>query len=50
MDDLHRLHEWTGYINTIINGYKKSRILFTALNADVFEFLEAEISAENVLA
>ncbi|HQN01819.1 MAG TPA: methyltransferase, partial [Candidatus Hydrogenedentes bacterium] len=50
MDDLHRLREWTGYINTIINGYKKSRILFTALNADVFEFLEAEISAADLAA
>ncbi|HOH29439.1 MAG TPA: methyltransferase [Candidatus Hydrogenedentes bacterium] len=50
MDDLHQLREWTGYINTIINGYKKSRILFTALNADVFEFLETEISAVELAA
>ncbi len=50
MDDLSQLREWTGYINNIANGYKKSRILLTAFNAGVFELLEIERSTAEVAA
>ncbi len=52
MDNLEVLREWTGTISNIANAYKKSRILFTALKAGVFELLEsrrtaAEVAGEN---
>lgn len=48
MQDLNQLREWTGVVNNIANGYKKSRILFTAFKAGIFEFLETERDAKDV--
>lgn len=50
MRDLNQLREWTGFVNTIANGYKKSQILYTALKAGVFDLLEAERQATWVAA
>lgn len=48
MATLEQLRVWTGEINALANGYKKSQILFTALNAGVFELLQAPANAKTV--
>jgi len=45
VQDLSQLREWSGYVSNIANGYKKSRILFTAFTAGVFDLLEEEREA-----
>lgn len=48
MESIALLRDWTGNINTISNGYKKSQILFTALNAGLFDMLETCKSASDI--
>ncbi len=48
MEDLIQLREWTGRISSIADGYKKSRILFTAFQSGLFDLLESEQSAQDV--
>ena len=48
MQDLNRLREWTGVVNNIANGYKKSQILFTALKAGFFDLLITERAGASV--
>ena len=50
MQDLNQLREWSGCVSNIANGYKKSRILFTAFTAGVFDLLEEERDAGAVAA
>ena len=48
MDNLDILREWTGTISNIANAYKKSRILFTAFKAGVFDLLETPRAVSEV--
>jgi len=48
MQELQQLREWTGKVSNIANGYKMSRILYTAFNAGVFDLLETPSTAKNV--
>lgn len=48
MESLEQLREWTGRVSNIANGYKMAQILYTALNAELFELLESPKSAAEV--
>lgn len=42
MENLEQVRDWTGFINNVANGYKKSQILFTAFKVGIFDVLEEE--------
>ncbi|MCK5862882.1 MAG: methyltransferase [Candidatus Hydrogenedentes bacterium] len=50
MKDLKQLREWTGKISSIASGYKMSQILYTALNAGVFDLLDVPQPASYIAA
>ncbi|MFA7692273.1 MAG: methyltransferase domain-containing protein [Candidatus Hydrogenedentes bacterium] len=50
MPDSEQIREWTTFVNTISNGYKKSQLLFTAVKAGIFDLLETPQDSEAVAA
>jgi hypothetical protein len=48
MEDLQQLREWTGKVSNIANGYKMSRILYTAFDAGLFDLLETPRTAADI--
>ena len=50
MQHVNQLRDWSGCISNLANAYKKSRILFTAFTAGVFDLLEEEHDAGGVAA
>ena len=41
-------HKWTAQINAIANAFKRSQILFTAVEANIFPLLQDECSAASI--
>ncbi|NLN93192.1 MAG: methyltransferase domain-containing protein [Candidatus Hydrogenedens sp.] len=48
MDSLEQHRKWSGEISNLANAFRKSQILFTALEAGVFDLLEEACTAKEI--